>query len=55
MDVSNFVKDVPNFVKDMPNFVKDVPRVLNSILGWGMTSNNFLRVFKGTNRLWVLK
>ena len=48
-DVPKFVNDVPNFIKDVPNFVKDVPRLPKSILKWGLTSNNFLRVFKGIN------
>ena len=41
--------DVPIFFKDVPNFVKDVSRGPKSILKWGLTSNNFLRVFKGIN------
>ena len=41
--------DIPNFFKDVPNFVKDVSIGPKSILKWGLTSNNFLRVFKGIN------
>ena len=46
-DVPNFVKDVPNFVNDVPNFVNDVPMFPKSIMRWGTTFNNFLRVSKG--------
>ena len=52
LDVSNFFKDVPNFVKYIPYFVKDVPRGPNSVLKWGPTFNDFLRMFKGINGLW---
>ena len=45
------MKDVPNFVKDAPNFVNDVPRGPKSIPKWGLTSNHFLRMFKGINGL----
>ena len=51
-DVPNFVKDVPNFVKDVPNFVKDVPILPKSVMRWGMTFNNFLRISKERNGLW---
>ena len=49
-DVPNFVKDIPNFVNDVPNFANDVPRELKSVSKWGLTSNHFLRMFKGINR-----
>ena len=58
-DVPNFVKNVPNFVKDVPNFIKDVPNFVKdlsigpkSILKWGSTSNQFLRLSKGINGPW---
>ena len=45
-EVPNFVKDVPIFLKDVPNFVKDVPMFPKSVMRWGTTFNNFLRVSK---------
>ena len=51
-EVPNFVNDVPNFLKDVPNFVKDVPMLPKSVIRWGTTFNNFLRVSKWRNRLW---
>ena len=51
-DVPNFVKDVPNFIKDVPNFVKDLSIGPKSILKWGSTSNQFLRLSKGINGPW---
>ena len=51
-DVPNFVKDVPNFIKDVSNFVKDIPMFPKSVMRWGTTFNNFLRVSKGKNGLW---
>ena len=46
LDVPNFFKDIPNFVMDVPNFVKDVPMLPKSVMRWGTTFNNFLRVSK---------
>ena len=40
---------------DVPNFLKDIPRIPKSILGWGRTSNHFLKVPKGTNEPWIGK
>ena len=51
-DVPKFIKNVPNFVKDVPNFVNDVPMLPKSVMRWGMTFNNFLRVSKERNGLW---
>ena len=44
--------DVSNFLKDVPIFFKDVLRFPKSILGWGTTSNHYLRVLKGQHGPW---
>ena len=50
--VPNIFTDVPNLLNDIPNFVKDVPMLPKSVMRWGTTFNNFLRVSKGRNGLW---
>ena len=59
LDVPNFFKNVPNFMNDVLNFVNDVPNILKDLSRgpkfvpkWGMTSNDFLRLFKGINGSW---
>ena len=47
MEVSKAIgSNVLNFVKDVSNFVKDVPMLPKSVMRWGTTFNNFLRVSK---------